>query len=312
MFSVNAVAPLTLLMAAGVFLRWRGMLSEEFFLSANKLSFSVLLPVMLFCNIYDCRDSVERFDWKFVGIAMGCVAAAFVLLMLIVPRVCTDKTRIGPVVQAIFRSNFLVFGIPVVTNMFGEGELWTTSMLMPFVIPAFNILAVVALTWYITPEHGAKKLSGALLGILKNPLIIAAALSYAFILTGLALPVSVYKTLSSLKSMGSPLALIALGGTLQFGSMRKNARALLGIGLGKLVLMPALVMAAAVLAGCRGSAAGALLAMGGSPVAISSYVMAQQSGNDGDLAGQAVVVTTIASVATMFCWIFALRTAGIL
>ena len=40
--------------------------------------------------------------------------------------------------------------------------------------------------------------------------------------------------------------------------------------------------------------------------------MAQQSGNDGDLAGQVVVVTTIASVATMFVWIFVLRAAGIL
>ena len=52
--------------------------------------------------------------------------------------------------------------------------------------------------------------------------------------------------------------------------------------------------------------------MAGSPTAISSYVMAQQSGNDGDLAGQVVIVTTIVSVATMFVWIFALRACGAL
>ena len=43
---VNLVT-LALLMALGVFLRWRKTLSEAFFLSANKLSFSILLPVML-------------------------------------------------------------------------------------------------------------------------------------------------------------------------------------------------------------------------------------------------------------------------
>ena len=312
LFSVNAVAPLALLMGVGMLLRWRKLLSEAFFLSANKLAFTVLLPVMLFCNIYDCREMTEAFDWKYVGIGIGGIFAAFVLLMLIIPLVCKDKTRIGVIIQGIYRSNFLVFGVPVVTNMFGAGELWTTSMLMPFVIPVFNILAVFALTWHITPEHGMKKLRGALIGILKNPLIIAAILSYAFILTGLALPTSVYKALDSLSGMGSPLALIALGGTLQFSSMKRNVRVLIGTCAGKLILMPALILPAAILAGYRGSTIGALLAMAGSPAAISSYVMAQQSGNDGDLAGQVVVVTTIASVATMFLWIFVLRAAGIL
>ena len=311
-FSVNAVAPLALLMGVGLFLRWRKMLTEAFFLSANKLAFSVLLPVMLFCNIYDCRENTLGFDWKYVGIGIGCIFLAFILLMILIPRICPDKEKIGVIIQGIFRSNFLVFGIPVVTNMFGEGELWTTSMLMPFVIPVFNVLAVFALTWYITPEHGMKKLKGALIGILKNPLIIAAILSYAFIFTRLSLPSAIYKTLTNMKNMGSPLALIALGGTLQFSSMKKNLRSLLITCTGKLVLMPALVLTAALLAGYRGSPIGALLAMGGSPTAISSYVMAQQSGNDGDLAGQVVVVTTIASVATMFVWIFGLRASGVL
>ncbi len=311
-FSVNAVAPLTLLMAVGVLLRRCGMLDERFFLSANRLTFSLLLPVVLFCNIYDCRDAVENFDWTYVGLGIGCIFATFLALMICIPRICTDKTRIGTIVQAIYRSNFLVFGIPVVSNMFGEGELWTTSMLMPFAIPLFNILAVTALTWFVTPERGLKRVLNAALGILKNPLIIASLLSYAVIFLHITLPTAVYKTVSNLKGMGSPLALLALGGTLEFSSMKKNARALVSIGIGKLIVMPALMLAAGILAGYRGSSVGALLALGGSPVAISSYVMAQQCGSDADLAGQAVVVTTIASVLTMFCWIFGLRAAGIL
>ncbi|MEA4824376.1 MAG: AEC family transporter [Clostridiaceae bacterium] len=311
-FSLNAVAPLAVLMALGVFLRYRKILSEAFFLSANKLSFSILLPVMLFCNIYDCRESATEFDWRYVGIAMGCIVGAFILLMLIVPLVARDKTRIGVIIQGIFRSNFLVFGVPVVTNMFGESELWTTSMLLPFIIPTFNMLAVFALTWYITPEHGIKRLRCALIEILKNPLIIASILSYAVILTRITLPSALYKTLSNLKDVGTPLALIALGGTLTFSSMRSNAKALFGACIGKLVLMPALVLPIALTFGYRGSTIGALLAMAGSPTAISSYVMAQQCGNDGDLAGQVVVITTIGSVVTMFVWIFALRACGVL
>lgn len=311
-FSINAVAPLAILMALGVFLNWKKILPQQFFLSANKLSFSILLPVMLFCDIYECSDSVKDFDWKYVGIAVAVIFAAFLLLMVFTPRAIKEKIRIGPVVQGIYRSNFLVFGTPVVANMFGENELWTTSMLLPFIIPIFNILAVVALTWFLNRERGSKRVKETLIGIIKNPLIIAAILSYGFIMTGWKLPTSLYQPLKNLKNMGTPLALIALGGTLTFSSMKKNTKALIGVMVGKLIAMPILMLIPAILMGYRGSTIGAILALSGSPTAISSYVMAQQTGNDGDLAGQIIVTTTIASVFTIFTWVFLLRTLGFL
>ncbi|MGI6336172.1 MAG: AEC family transporter [Eubacteriales bacterium] len=311
-FSLNAVAPLALLMALGGVLKWRKFLSEDFFSKANKLSYSILLPVMLFCNICDNAAAVSDFDWKYVGIAVGTICLAFILLMLMIPLIVRDKKRIGVVVQGIFRSNFIIFGVPVVTNMFGEGELWTTTMLLPFVIPVFNVLAVFALTWHMSDQHGGKRVRETFLDIIKNPLIIASILSYLFIFLKIPLPSAIYATLKNLKSMGTPLALIALGGTLTFSSMRANRKILAGVMLGKLVLMPLLVLPAAILIGYRGSTIGALLALSGSPTAVSSYVMAQQTGNDGDLAGQVVVLTTVASVATIFFWIFLLRTLNYL
>ncbi len=76
--------------------------------------------------------------------------------------------------------------------------------------------------------------------------------------------------------------------------------------------MPVLILVPALLMGYRGSTVGALLSLAGSPTAVSSYVMAQQTGNDGDLAGQIIAVTTIFSVLTVFVWIFVLRSLGFL
>lgn len=311
-FSINAVAPMTILMALGVFLNWRKMFTREFFLQANKLSFRILLPVMLFCNIYDCSEQVKNFDWNYVLVSVGGVFVAFILLMILIPKLVKDKTQIGPVIQGIYRSNFLVFGTPVVTNMFGEGELWTTSMLMPFIIPVFNILAVLALTWYVSDERGTRRLRDTAIGVFKNPLIVGAILSYLVILSGVKIPNLLYKSLKDIKSMGTPLALIALGGTLTFSSMKRNAKLLIGTAVGKLLIMPVLILVPALIMGYRGSTVGALLSLAGSPTAVSSYVMAQQTGNDGDLAGQIIAVTTIFSVLTVFSWIFALRSFGFL
>ena len=48
------------------------------------------------------------------------------------------------------------------------------------------------------------------------------------------------------------------------------------------------------------------------PVAVSSYIMAQQAGADGQLAGQLVVFSSVLSIFTLFVTIFILRTMGLL
>jgi predicted permease len=53
-----------------------------------------------------------------------------------------------------------------------------------------------------------------------------------------------------------------------------------------------------------------LLAMLGTPVAVSTFTMAQQLEGDADLAGQFVVVSTAVSLFTLFAWISALMALG--
>ncbi len=55
-----------------------------------------------------------------------------------------------------------------------------------------------------------------------------------------------------------------------------------------------------------------MLAMSASPTAVNSYIMAQQAGGDGKLAGEAVVFTSALSVVTIFLFVFALRSLGLL
>lgn len=311
-FSVNAILPLFLLMLLGFILKKVKLVSDAFFSSSNKISFKILLPVMLFMNIYETRNGGAIYDVKFVALASVGTVAITLLLMMIVPRIIKDRKKIGVVIQGIFRSNFLLFGVPVVRNMFGEGELWTTSSLLPLIIPIYNIFAVIVLSIYNNESGGKPNYKKTFIDILKNPLIVGAILAYVFIGLKIEVPSAVCSVMDDLSDMASPLALIALGGTIKFSSIKTNIKYIISTALGKLVMMPGIMLPIAIMMGYSGSTIGALLALFGSPVAVSSYVMSEQTGNDGELAGQLVAVSTVCSVITMFIWIYVLKTIGVL
>ena len=107
--------------------------------------------------------------------------------------------------------------------------------------------------------------------------------------------------------MSSPLALFALGGTLQFKAIGKNLRYLVPTLATKLILLPLALVAIAYALGLRGVELFLVIAVFATPVASGSYPMAQNMGGDGELAGQLVFLSTVISVFTLFGWIFVLR-----
>ena len=50
----------------------------------------------------------------------------------------------------------------------------------------------------------------------------------------------------------------------------------------------------------------------GAPTAVSSYIMAKKMGNDHDLAGQILLLSTMFCVVTIFSGIFILKTLGLI
>ena len=51
-FAINAVAPIVIMVAIGYLLKKAGMIDKNFAKTANKVVFRVLLPAMLFLNVY--------------------------------------------------------------------------------------------------------------------------------------------------------------------------------------------------------------------------------------------------------------------
>ena len=264
---------------------------------------------MLFNNIYKTKIT-EMFDGVMFLFAIGSLLLLFLVLCLIVPRVVREPKQRGVIIQGLFRSNYVIFGVSLVTNVFGAEQAAVASVLSAVLVPMYNVLAVVALAVFTSGER--VKLGGTLKSIATNPLIIAAVLGVAASLIGLRFPSFLETALTDVARLATPLALIVLGGDFSFSRLRGNLRLALTAVVFKLVVIPLIFIPLAVLAGVRGANLLALALAWETPVAVSSYIMAQQAGADGELAGQLVVLSSVCCIPTVFLMIFILQSLALL
>ncbi len=305
--SFNVVLPLFLCIALGYCLRLMNMLEETTQKSLNKLCFKVFLPIHVFNSIYTTNISAA-FNGLLVGLTAGGVLAIFVSMMVFIPRIEPDNAKRGVMIQAIFRSNYALFGLPVVSSLCGEDKVGPASLIISFIVPMFNVLAVICLETFRGGKPDVKKM---LTGIAKNPLIIASVLGILANVLNIPIPTGIHKSIIDLGRVATPLALVALGAGFQFRRIRGYTRQLIICITGRLVAAPLLMLTIAALLGLREELLVPVLAVFGSPVATSSYTMAEQMNGDGTLAASLVVLTTALAILTVFLFIFGLKQLGL-
>ena len=211
-------------------------------------------------------------------------------------------------IQAVYRSNFVLFALPLSVSVFGEAAGSLAAMLIAVVVPLYNVSAVVILEGF----HAGGKTRPARLvkSILTNPMIIGSAVGLLFFFLRVPLPGVLAETVGRVADMSTPLALFVLGATLRFGAVRKNLPYLTAGLMLRLAVIPALVVFAAGALGFRDEKLFVLFTMYGTPVATASFAMAENMGGDGELAAQFVVLSTVCSLVTIFFWILFLKGVG--
>lgn len=304
--SFRAVAPLFLLVGLGCLARRLGMLSRQTAMEGNTLCFRVLIPVLLFRNVFR-SDLGQDLDGGLLAFCLAGVLLEFLLAMLIVPRLEPSRPARGVLVQAAFRSNTVLLGLPICTSLFGAPGAAAASLLLAVVVPVLNLLSVLALEFFRGKSPNPRRIAR---GMITNPLVIGSALGILFSLAGWGLPGAIEDAVSSLADAATPMALLFMGAALDFGRMRSSWRKLCLSTVFRLVLAPAAALGMAAALGYRGIALGAVLTVFAVPVAVNSYNMALQMEGDGDLAGGIVLLSSACACGTLFLWIWALKTAG--
>lgn len=309
MISFNIVCPIFLLMALGYFMKQTNLLHSAAVKNMNAVVFKIFLPAMIFKNVYD-SDLSAVFNPKLIIFSVISVLICIAVLFITVPLFEKDNRKRGVLIQAMFRANFVIFGVPVSEALCGSEVSGSAAVLIAIIIPIFNFMAVITLEVFKGSKPDFKKIAK---GIATNPLIIASLLGILALFTGIKLPVSIESTVANVSKIATPLALIMLGASINFKTIGENLTRIICGVCTKLIVIPLIFMSIAIFVlDFRGADIAILLALFASPPAVSSFTMAQQMGGDDELAGQLVMFGSTFSIITMFIWIYVIMHLGLL
>ena len=302
--ALGGVVPLFCLMAVGVFVKRSRLLSEEELRHMNRMVFRVFFFFMMFYNIY-ISDPGTAFQPTLMLFGAAGVLLTALVFTGIVCRIEPDNARRGPMIQAAFRGNYVLMGIPLVSNIFGDAAIAIPTLMIAVIVPIYNILGVLVLETF---RGGRFDLLPILRSVLMNPMILGAITGALCRLVELPIPAPVLKPVAQIAAATTPVALIILGASFHGGSYHAHLRQLIFSVASRLIVVPAIVLSLAIILGFRGVELVTLVAVFATPCAVAGFAMAQQMQADAELAGNSVVYSSALSCFTIFGWVFLLKT----
>ena len=147
LFSFNAILPMLIPMTLGWFVVYRGHMKEPDKVFLNKLCFSYLMPFYIFNNTLSINYRAEFNPHLVVMCILGTLVAmlgAWIVFSLTIK----DRARRCIFISSSFRSNNLIYALPLAANLFGETGIKTAVMLIPVSIIVFNIFSVIVMVYH--------------------------------------------------------------------------------------------------------------------------------------------------------------------
>lgn len=310
-YSLNATVPVFVVIVAGYLLKRIGWINEGFIKASNKINFTITLPALLIQDMMN-TDFMQEFDIIYVLYCAVVSSLCFFGTWILAKLFMRDKTIVGEFVQASYRSSAAVLGAAFVLNIYGDTGM--VPLMIIGAVPLYNIYAVLVLTAEC-PQKGTKHgktMKTTLKGIATNPIIISIVIGVLLSVFRVDFPKMADNTISNFAKMSTPLALLAIGGSFEFGKAVSKIKPAFAAAFLKLIGWAVIFLPLAVWLGYRDEKLMALVIMLASPATPSCYIMAKSMKSEGTLTSSVIVLTTMCSAFTITAIIFVLRTMGYL
>lgn len=309
-FCLNATMPIFMMMVVGYILKKIKFVDDKSVSVMNKLVFKLFLPALLFEDLAT-QDFLSIWDGRFIGFCF-IVTVISILAAFLMSLFQKNKYDRGEFIQASYRSAAATLGIAFMTNIYDDVAM--LALMIIGSVPLYNSAAVVILS-LTSPDKekikGKKELAlNTIKGILTNPIILSIVAGLLWSVLKLPHPVIMFKSITYLGNVASPLALIVLGACFELTDIREKLWPIIMINFNKLILFCLVFLPVTVWLGYRNEGIVAVLIMLGSATTSSSFIMAKNMGHEGKISSSAVMTTTFLSSFTLTIWLFILRTLG--
>jgi len=306
--------PVFMIVFLGWYLRKIGWIDAAFITTGSKLVFNLALPALILIKILEV-DLSRVFNLYQVGYGVVSTLIGFILIWYLSRRYSSQPRQRGVFVQGSFRGNLGIVGLALSSNMYGNQGLAIGSILLAFLTLEYNILSVFALTAPFSNGQSVN-VKALIKGIASNPLIIAILIGLVMNMVNWHLPTILFKSGQYFSSMTLPLALLCVGGSINFTSLHKSSSnafyATFYATFNKLILLPFLLTLGAYLFGLRGIYLGTLFIMFSCPSATVGFIMAKAMNGDAEMAANIIALGTLLSLFTLSLGIVILKSSGVI
>jgi predicted permease len=297
---VTAALPVFALILVG-WLSARGrLLGAEASDVLNRFVIYLSLPALLF-------RAMSQVTWEQLAHAdyvlsfIGGIAAAFAVALVANRGKATPLTDISLEALGNSYANVGFMGIPLCLVVFGPQSL--APAVVATLLTACVLFGICIALIEFELQHGqhlgktALKVGRALM---RNPLLIAPALGFAWSATGVPLPESIDRFMVLLGNAASPCALIAIGLFLAQTDAGGNGAVVTRVVATKLLVQPGVtaLLAFGVFSMPPAWAWTAVL-LSALPIGTGPFILAQLYGRDARVASRTILLSTLASVLTI-------------
>ena len=278
---LEIVAPVFLL--AGIGFAWVKLGFEYRIQFVTQLAMTLSVPCLIFVSLMTTQ--IDPAALSALSLATVAAYGGVTLLAAVIVRVfgLNRRTYLAPMIFG----NTGNLGLPLALFAFGDAGL-------SYAVVVFAIMAIWSFTFGIWLVAG----SGSFGKVIREPLVWGTALGALFLVQGWETPVFLTNTLSLLGQMAIPIMLITLGVAVARLSPGGIGRAVV-LSLIKLAICIGIAALAGWFFDLDKIAFGVLDLQVATPVAVTSYLLAEKYGADAQSVAGLVVVSTVLSVAAL-------------
>lgn len=301
---IDVILPVFLVIGFGYVAVWRGLFPVSGIDGVMKFTQNFAIPCLLFQAISKL-DLGSSFDPRLLASFYGAAAICFALgtfgARLLFRRDWEDCVAIG---FCCLFSNSILLGLPITERAYGPDALAGNYAIIAFHAPFCYGLGITVMEFVRNRGQSGLSLARSVAGAMfRNALVIAILGGFAVNLVGLPIPTVVEDALSLIVRAALPAALFALGGVLIQYRPAGDMKAIAMVCCIALLMHPALVWIFGTGLRLPPDAFRSGVLTAAMAPGFNAYIFANMYGRARRVAATSVLVSTGASIFSIWLWL---------
>ncbi len=293
---LNALTPVFALILVGALLNYLAFPGVEFWRGAERLTYYLLFPVLLFLRLSTASVSDDYWLPQLAMLLFGLLLIVSVILIFCGIIFNFRAALFTSFYQGGIRFNTYV-GLAAVNGLMGDSGVAIAAVVVGIMIPVVNLLCISVFAY--AGDSAGKSLTSITKNIVTNPLILACVLGILWSNLGWELPDSLIHIMELLSAAALPLGLLSVGAGIHFAALGSSLKPLFVSSLIKLLVLPLLAYTLCQVLEMGGAVTMVVVIISSLPTASSAYILSRELGGDSKTMATIITGHTLLAMISM-------------